>query len=87
MQNGEIKISYRSSDVTTAWILASPVSIGIMTQNVSGFNFPLEHTWFFIAISDGYGVGMLVFPYDTAGNNFVIGQYDQRSKTWRWITK
>lgn len=85
--NGEIKISYRSSDVTTEWIIKNPVSIGIMTKAALGFNFPLENTWLFIAISDGYGAGMLVFPYGTAGNNLVIGQYDRGAKNWRWITK
>ena len=85
--NGEIKISYRSSDVTTEWIIKNPVSIGIMTKAALGFNFPLENTWLFIAISDGYGAGMLVFPYGTAGNNLVIGQYDRGAKNWRWISK
>ena len=87
IQNGEIKISYRSSDVTTEWIIKNPVSIGIMTKAALGFNFPLENTWLFIAISDGYGAGMLVFPYGTAGNNLVIGQYDRGAKNWRWISK
>ena len=67
--------------------MKNPVCMGIMTKIVSGFNFPLEYTWFFISISDGWGAGMLVFPYGTAGNNLVIGQYDQGSKNWRWITK
>lgn len=87
MQNGEIKISYRSSEVTTEWLIKNPVSIGILTKAVPGFDFPLEYTWFFIAISDGWGAGMLVFPYGTAGNNLVIGQYDRGAKNWRWITK
>ena len=87
MQNGEIKISYRSSDVTTEWIIKNPVSIGILTKAVPGFDFPLEYTWFFIAISDGWGAGMLVFPYGQAGSNLVIGQYDKASLKWRWTIK
>ena len=85
--NGEIKISYRSSGVTTEWLIKNPVSIGILTKAVPGFDFPLEYTWFFIAISDGWGAGMLVFPYGQAGSNLVIGQYDQASLKWRWTIK
>ncbi len=85
--NGEIKISYRSSDVTTEWIIKNPVSIGILTKAVPGFDFPLEYTWLFIAISDGWGAGMLVFPYGQAGSNLVIGQYDRASLKWRWTIK
>lgn len=85
--NGEIKISYRSSEVTTEWLIKNPVSIGILTKAVPGFDFPLEYTWFFIAISDGWGAGMLVFPYGQAGSNLVIGQYDQASLKWRWTIK
>lgn len=85
--NGEIKISYRSSDVTTEWIIKNPVSIGILTKAVPGFDFPLEYTWLFIAISDGWGAGMLVFPYGQAGSNLVIGQYDGASLKWRWTIK
>lgn len=85
--NGEIKISYRSSEVTTEWIIKNPVSIGILTKAVPGFDFPLEYTWFFIAISDGWGAGMLVFPYGQAGSNLVIGQYDKASLKWRWTIK
>ena len=85
--NGEIKISYRSSDVTTEWIIKNPVSIGILTKAVPGFDFPLEYTWLFIAISDGWGAGMLVFPYGQAGSNLVIGQYDKASLKWRWTIK
>ena len=85
--NGEIKISYRSSDVTTEWITKNPVSIGILTKAVPGFDFPLEYTWLFIAISDGWGAGMLVFPYGQAGSNLVIGQYDKASLKWRWTIK
>lgn len=85
--NGEIKISYRSSEVTTEWLIKNPVSIGILTKAVPGFDFPLEYTWFFIAISDGWGAGMLVFPYGQAGSNLVIGQYDKASLKWRWTIK
>lgn len=87
MQNGEIKISYRSSEVTTEWLIKNPVSIGILTKAVPGFDFPLEYTWLFIAISDGWGAGMLVFPYGQAGSNLVIGQYDKASLKWRWTIK
>lgn len=85
--NGEIKISYRSSEVTTEWLIKNPVSIGILTKAVPGFDFPLEYTWLFIAISDGWGAGMLVFPYGQAGSNLVIGQYDKASLKWRWTIK
>lgn len=85
--NGEPKISYRSSNVTTEWLIKNPVSIGIMTKAVPGFDFPLEYTWFFIAISDGWGAGMLVFPYGQAGSDLVIGQYDKASLKWRWTIK
>ncbi|MDB1979295.1 hypothetical protein PMZ83_16805 [[Clostridium] symbiosum] len=85
--NSEIKISYRSSEVTTEWLIKNPVSIGILTKAVPGFDFPLEYTWFFIAISDGWGAGMLVFPYGQAGSNLVIGQYDKASLKWRWTIK
>ncbi|WP_294144858.1 hypothetical protein [uncultured Clostridium sp.] len=58
-----------------------------MTKAVPEFDFPLEYTWFFIAISDGWGAGMLAFPYGQAGSDLVIGQYDKASLKWRWTTK
>lgn len=79
--------SYTQTNITANGLIKRHLTVGIINSSTSDTNFPGVGTYFFIAISDYWSIGIFAFPYGRNQASIYYGQYDLGAKTWTWTAK